>query len=338
MKIKYITYLTPKRIINLIKVTLSFIVSRMLKKPVIWGMPAAYSIEPTNLCNLKCPECPSGTGALTRKHGSMSYDNFVSIIDQIKDTALYIQLFFQGEPYLNKDLTKMIAYARKCRLYVSVSTNGLMFNENNIDSILQNPPDKLIFSLDGLDEHSYRKYRVGGTFAAADKSLKMLSSKRNERKQSLPFIELRFLVMKHNEHQIGEAKVYSKEAGADRIYFKSMQVYSLESADELLPSKPEFNRYKTGTDALQIKSEFHNYCFALWKTCVITWQGDVVPCCFDKDAGYIFGNVLETGAASLWKAGKSNKFRQKILTARKNIGMCTNCTEGLKINILNNDH
>ena len=310
----------------------------MLKEPVIWGMPAAYSIEPTNLCNLKCPECPSGTGALTRKHGSMAYDDFVSIIDQIKDTALYIQLFFQGEPYLNKDITKMIAYARKCRLYVSVSTNGLLFNEKNIDSILENPPDKLIFSLDGLDEASYQKYRVGGTFYSADKSLKMLSFRRNEKKQALPFIEIRFLVMKHNEHQIEAAKLYSKETGADRIYFKSMQVYSLESAGKLLPSKLEFNRYKTDTDVLQIKSEFHNYCFALWKTCVITWQGDVVPCCFDKDAGYIFGNSLQSKVASIWSNGESSKFRQKILTARKDISMCTNCTEGLKINILNNDY
>jgi len=310
----------------------------MLKKPLIWGMPAAYSIEPTNLCNLKCPECPSGAGTLTRKLGSMNYENFVSIIDQIKDTALYLQLFFQGEPYLNKELTKMIAYARKSKLYVSVSTNGLMFTGKNIDEILKSPPDKLIFSLDGLDEKSYQNYRVGGTFRGADESLRMLINKRNEFKNKLPFVEIRFLVMKQNEHLIEQAKEYAEGAGANRIYFKSMQVYSLESANKLLPTKVKFNRYKVNENSFKIKSEFHNYCFALWKTCVVTWQGDVVPCCFDKDALFKISNVLDGHLSTIWTSENFNKFRLKVLTSRRNVDMCTNCTEGLKVNILNNDY
>lgn len=301
-------------------------------------MPAAYSIEPTNLCNLKCPECPSGAGTLTRKLGSMNYENFVKIIDQIKDTALYLQLFFQGEPYLNKDLTKMIDYARKNRLYISISTNGLLINQKNVDKILSSPPDKLIYSLDGLDEFTYQNYRVGGTFKQADESLKLLISNRKELNSRLPFIEVRFLVMKQNEHQVEQAKAYAQEIGADRIYFKSMQVYSLESANRLLPTKVKFNRYKISKNEFKLKSELHNYCFALWKTCVITWQGDVVPCCFDKDAKYKIDNSYNKNIDDIWKSKDFNNFRAKILFSRKEIDMCTNCTEGLKVNILNNDN
>ena len=123
-------------------------------------MPISYSIEPTNHCNLQCPECPSGLGSLTRPLGLLKISEFRQLIDQIKDTGFYVQLFFQGEPYINKDLPAMISYAQSKNIYISISTNGHFVNEKNVDYVLDNAPDKLIFSVDGLDEQSYQKYIV----------------------------------------------------------------------------------------------------------------------------------------------------------------------------------
>ncbi len=334
MEINIFKYFTIKRTINAIKVISSFTVSKMMHKPIVWGMPISYSIEPTNLCNLKCPECPSGLGELTRPLGILKKEPYQDIIDQISNTAFYVQLFFQGEPFINKGIIDMISYAQRKNMYVAISTNGHTINEKNVDTILDNAPDKLIFSIDGLDEETYQSYRVGGTFKQADSGLRLLLKRKRERKLKKPFVELQFIVMKQNEHQIEEVFNYGNKAGVDKIVLKTMQVSSYENALRFLPENEKYRRYIVKDKTLSMKGQMKNHCFALWRTSVITWDGRVVPCCFDKDAEHQIGTLNGKSFNDIWTSGNYKDFRNKILTGRKNIGMCTNCTEGLRINIL----
>lgn len=312
----------------------SFTISRIIRKPVVWGMPVSYSIEPTNHCNLKCPECPSGLGTLTRPLGLLKADDFKNWIDQIKETGFYIQLFFQGEPFINKNLPQMIKYAQDNNIYVSISTNGHFVNEGNVDTVLDYAPDKLIFSVDGLDEESYRNYRVGGTFKQADDGLRLLINKRNQRKQKRPFVEFQFIVMKQNEHQLDDVISYGKDVGVDKVVFKTMQISSYENALRFLPSNKKYRRYILENGNFRIKEKLKDHCFALWRTSVITWDGRVVPCCFDKDAGFTLGLLNGKSFSDIWKSEEYYNFRKGVLTNRKGLKMCTNCTEGLKINIM----
>jgi len=296
-------------------------------------MPLSYSIEPTNHCNLQCPECPSGLGTLTRPLGLLKFDDFKKLVDEIKDTAFYVQLFFQGEPYINKNLPTMIKYAQSKKIYIAISTNGHFVNEKNADYVLDNAPDKLIFSIDGLDEESYQKYRVGGTFEQADNGLRALIKRKKERKLKKPFVEFQFIVMKQNEHQMDDVRKYCREIGVDKVVFKTMQISSYENAVKFLPANKKYRRYTLDDNSFKIKNKISNHCFALWRTSVITWDGRVVPCCFDKDALNEIGIVNGRAFEDVWKSGKYSDFRNKILSNRKSVPMCTNCTEGLKVNI-----
>ncbi len=296
-------------------------------------MPISYSIEPTNHCNLQCPECPSGLGSLTRPLGLLKISEFRELIDQIKDTGFYVQLFFQGEPYINKDLPAMISYAQSKNIYISISTNGHFVNDKNVDYVLDNAPDKLIFSVDGLDEESYQKYRVGGTFEQADNGLRALVNRKKERELKKPFVEFQFIVMKQNENQLEDVKKYCKQVGVDKLVFKTMQISSYENAAKFLPSNKKFRRYTVENDSFRIKHKIKNHCFALWRTSVITWDGRVVPCCFDKDAQNEIGVINGRTFNDIWKSKEYYDFRSKVLSNRKSVSMCTNCTEGLKVNI-----
>ncbi len=334
LEINLAKYFTFKRFINSIKVIFSFMLSRLIRKPIVWGMPISYSIEPTNLCNLKCPECPSGLGALTRPLGILNFEQFKSWIDQIKSTGFYVQLFFQGEPFINKHLTKMIKYAQQNKIYISISTNGHFINDSNVDLILDNAPDKLIYSVDGLDEVSYQNYRVGGTFKQADNGLRNLIKRKNERGLIKPYVEFQFIVMKQNEHQLDDVLSYGKNVGVDKVVFKTMQILSFENTIKFLPSNKKYRRYIVENGSYKIKNKMKNHCFALWRTSVITWDGRVAPCCFDKDAEYNLGVLNGRSFEKIWKSGQYQNFRQRVLNSRKSINICTNCTEGLKINIL----
>jgi radical SAM protein with 4Fe4S-binding SPASM domain len=333
LEINLLKYFTIKRAINAVKVLSSFTVAKIVRKPVLWGMPISYSIEPTNHCNLKCPECPSGLGSLTRPLGLLNPDDFNKLIEDISSTGFYVQLFFQGEPFINKNIYGMINYAREKNMYVSISTNGHFINEENVDTILKNAPDKIIYSIDGLDEESYQNYRVGGTFEQADTGLRALLNRKKERNQKHPFVELQFIVMKQNEHQLDEVLKYGKEVGVDKVVFKTMQVSSYENALKFLPSNKKYRRYIIDNGSFGIKGKMKNHCFALWRTSVITWDGKVVPCCFDKDAEFELGLTNGKSFKEVWHSDEYNKFRAGILGDRQSISMCTNCTEGLKVNI-----
>jgi len=338
LEINIFKYLNAGRSANIIKVFISFAVSRIINKPVVWGMPVSFSVEPTNYCNLRCPECPSGLGTLTRPLGFLDVEKFKSFVDQVCKKSFYMQLYFQGEPFLHKDLPGMIAYAQSKKIYVSISTNGHFISEKNIEEVFKIPPDKLIFSLDGLDEKSYQSYRIGGSFAKADKALRLLvETKRNKRKRK-PFIELQFLVMKQNEHLVKDVLEYGEKLGVDKITLKTMQITSYENALKFLPKEKKYRRYTLAEHKFKTRGRLANHCFLLWKTSVVTWDGKVVPCCFDKDAQYQLGNVFENDFSEIWKSVQYNRFRQRILSGRKTVDICTTCTSGLKVNVLSTEY
>ena len=334
MEINLLKYFSFKRALNAFEIVFSFYISKLVKKPVVWGLPISLSVEPTNHCNLKCPECPSGLGELTRPLGLLKFDNFKKLIDQVKSRSFYVQLYFQGEPYVNKHLPEMINYAQANNMYISISTNGLLINEKTVEKILLSAPNKLIFSIDGLDEESYQNYRVGGTFKQADESLRLLLIKKKEMRLKKPFVELQFIVMKQNEHFIDKVFEYGNEVGIDKVVLKTMQVSSYENALHFLPENENYRRYEITNGDFHIKNKMKNHCFALWRTSVITWDGKVVPCCFDKDAEFELGKLNGRSFSDVWNSPEYNKFRKRILSNRKEVNICTNCTEGLKVNIL----
>ncbi|MBT8379075.1 MAG: SPASM domain-containing protein, partial [Ignavibacteria bacterium] len=227
----------------------------------------------------------------------------------------------------------MIKYAQANKVYVSISTNGHFINKENVDDILLSAPDKLIYSVDGLDEESYQNYRIGGTFKQADEGLRLLIKRKKELGIKRPFVEFQFIVMKQNEHLIEDVKEYGKEVGVDKVVFKTMQISSYENAIKFLPSNKKYSRYIFQNGTFKIRKQIKNHCFALWRTSVITWDGKVVPCCFDKDAAYELGAVNGRAFEDVWKSNSYYDFRKKIMISRKSVDMCTNCTEGLKVNI-----
>lgn len=69
----------------------------------------------------------------------------------------------------------------------------------------------------------------------------------------------------------------------------------------------------------------------MWSSCVITWDGKIVPCCFDKDAKHQLGDLKENTLKQIWLNKKYTDFRKTLLNNRAEIDICQNCTEGTKV-------
>ncbi len=155
---------------------------------------------------------------------------------------------------------------------------------------------------------------------------------KKELKSSTPHVIFQFLVVKHNQHQIQELKQLAKEIGVDEVGLKTAQVYEYEEGNELIPDIDKYSRYKkTSEGKWEVKHSLDNHCWKMWHSCVVTWDGKVVPCCFDKDAHHSMGELSKHSFSNVWKSEPYMQFRSSLLRSRSEIEMCKNCTEGAQV-------
>ena len=305
----------------------------MLKRPIQWGFPISVSFEPTTSCNLRCPECPSGLRAFTRPTGMLENSFFKQTIDEMHRELLYLIFYFQGEPYLNPAFLDMVKYASSKKIYTATSTNAHYLNDENARKTVESGLDRLIISIDGTTQEVYQQYRVGGKLEKVLEGAKNIIKWKRELKSKKPFVIFQFLVVKHNEHQISDVQKLAIEIGADAVWLKTAQIYDYENdPNQLIPSINKYSRYKKNTAGLyQPKNKLANHCWKLWHANVITWDGLVVPCCFDKDATHKLGDLSSKSFRETWKHPAYKKFRSSLMQGRKNIEICANCSEGTKV-------
>ncbi len=325
--------LTIARVWNGIKVLCSFYISQITNKPIQWGYPVSISFEPTTSCNLRCPECPSGLRQFTRPTGMLKKDFFTETIDDIHHHLLYLIFYFQGEPYLNTDFLEMVKYASSKGIYTATSTNAHYLTDDAARKTIESGLDRLIISIDGTTQETYQQYRIGGNLDKVLEGARNIVKWKKQLKSKTPFVFFQFLVVKPNEHQIEEIKKLAKEIGVDDVRFKTAQIYDFKNdPNQLIPETNKFSRYKKNRDgSYSAKNKLANRCWKLWHANVITWDGLVVPCCFDKDAMHQLGNLKNESFKNIWKNTNYNKFRSELMNSRKNIDICANCSEGVSV-------
>ena len=331
--LNFLGKLTIRRAWNACKVLSSYYASRLMRRPIQWGLPVSVAFEPTTSCNLRCPECPSGLRAFTRPTGMLEESFFTKTIDDIHKDLLYLIFYFQGEPYLNPSFLSMVKYAAHKGIYTATSTNAHYLNDEVAKKTVQSGLDRLIISIDGTTQEVYEQYRVGGNLQKVLEGARNVVRWKKELKSKTPFIIFQFLVVKPNEHQVEEIKKIGRETGVDQVRFKTAQVYDyLNDPNGLIPENENFSRYRKEKDgSYKPKNKLANHCWKLWYANVITWDGLVVPCCFDKDAVNRLGNLKQQSFREVWQNPNYKKFRTDLMNSRSNNYICSNCSEGLSV-------
>lgn len=330
--VNFISHLTPMRLINMAQLFISYQLTKLLKKPIQWGLPMTISIEPTTACNLRCPECPSGLRNFTRETGNLKTDFFKSTIDQLAKRLTYLIFYFQGEPYINPHFLDMVKYANDKGIYTITSTNGHFLSEENCKKTIESGLDRIIISVDGTTQETYQSYRKEGKLDVVLKGAENLVKWKENYKSKTPHIIFQFLVVKPNEHQIPELYQLADEIGIDEVKLKTAQLYDYKNGHELMPTLDKYSRYKLLSDGTYgLKTKLLNNCWKLWHAAVITWNGHVVPCCFDKDASHVLGDLKQKSFKTLWNGTAYQTFREQLTKGRDKIEICQNCTEGCKV-------
>jgi len=306
--------------------------SKYTKKDFHKGNPFSLSIEPTTACNLSCPECPSGLKQFTRPTGKLDLSLHKRMLAQVAKSVFYINYYFQGEPFLHPQFLELIKEAKKNKIYTATSTNAHFIDAKKAEEIVHSGLDRLIISIDGMTQETYENYRIDGELKKVIEGTERLVEAKKELNSKTPHLIFQFLVVKPNEHEVPQIFELGKTMGIDEVRIKSAQLYDYQKGNPLMPENEQYSRYKlqpNGTYKLKYKTG--NHCWRMWSSSVLTFDGKVVPCCFDKDAQHILGSVEENEFKNIWKNNKYSSFRKAVLADRNKIDICKNCSEGAKV-------
>jgi len=285
--------------------------------------PSKISIETGNICNLFCPLCP--TNDEEQKHvpkGLMSIEDFRTIFDKIRPFVKTLDLFSWGEPFLNKDIGRMIAYAkeRKPAVRIFVDSNLNVLSEEHVDSVVRNGLDVLKVSCDGVTQRVYEKYRAGGDLKRVMENISRLMSKKKELGSERPRIIWKYLVFKHNQSEVEKAREKALGMGLEfedsgmrvdcgKEIFESVEK-SVERDRQWIPDDERYNNYRD-------LSGGKTSCEKPWKTLTVNWNGEVLPCGAVYDCGsYSFGNLLKQSFSEVWNGEKFVRAR-KIISGKE---------------------
>lgn len=279
-----------------------------------------------------CPECPSGLKQFTRPTGKLNLDLHKEMIQQLKKSVFYINYYFQGEPFLHPNFLDLIIEAKRNKIYTATSTNAHFIDEKKAEEIVASGLDRLIISIDGLTQATYENYRVHGKLSKVIEGTSHLLEAKKRMNSSTPHLIFQFLAVKPNEHEIPEVFKLGKAMKIDEVRIKSAQLYDYENGNPLMPENEKYSRYKLQADGTyKLKYKTGNHCWRMWSSSVLTWDGKVVPCCFDKDAKHVLGSLENRSFAEIWNDKQYIAFRQAVLTGRNQIDICKNCSEGAKV-------
>jgi radical SAM protein with 4Fe4S-binding SPASM domain len=302
---------------------------------VLSTMPVKIIFDTASVCNLRCPLCSTGAGILKQKQGLMRHDMFARIYNQVADEVMCVSLFNWGEPFLNPEVFKIIEETHERGAISHVHSNFSLKKADAVEKIAESNLSSLVLSIDGAEDSTYRIYRKGGEFDLVMRNITRLVEKRRKLGKRFPEIIWKFIVHKHNEHEIGKAKQMAAAIGVDKIQFTPIwadlqpgvadSVRQDQWAEEWLPvDRTEF-RFDSRQSPL-----FEKACPFLWQDPVINVDGTVSPCCFLNNSKYNFGDLKKNSFEEIWN-NDLYRYSRSLFSEEEYVGpkissVCDSCT------------
>jgi len=301
-----------RRRTNRLKLALAY----RLKSTVVPGLPRLLMIEPTNLCNLRCPLCPTGNGTLQRPKGRMVFDLYRRILAELDGAMERLILYNYGEPFLHPQIFEMIALARQSEIHTRVSTNGLVFDDaRGIDALIASQLDHLRVCIDGATPETHQMYRVGSRLESVLVGVEQLLQRQRTLGRKRSRVELQFIAMRQNQHELPAIRRLAGSLGVP-LRIKSVGLGNLRKAPERsrwLPEAGSLRRYEWSAGRLELNEEGapRRVCDHPWERLVINWDGEATACCYDHEGHFAFGNAAG-GIGRLWNGAGLQALRQAL--------------------------
>lgn len=313
--------------------TLQMVSQRMLR----FGAPALphiLHVGVTTMCNLQCPACPTGTGALGRPAEHLPFDLYTRTVDELRSALMLLLFWDWGEPLMHPRMADMIEYAGRSGIMSVISTNGTVANSpEQINRLVAARPSVVIVCVDGADQQTYEKYRTGGKLSKVLDTLRRLRDAKDRQGSQHPLIEFRILAIRENQSQMPQLLQMATEYGADLLSVKSLRPYDYRGSNvdsDLVPLEPEARRYDYQGDIRQPGQRLHFArqgplrCAKPHHSPTLSSDGTLSFCSYATYPDEHFGRVTPGGFLGLWRSRRSREVRRQF-KAQGGTESCQTC-------------
>jgi len=211
-----------------------FLESLAVHFPQIVPKPLYVGLSVGTVCNFKCRQCDLWR-VKSEPERYLSTKEVKKILLSLKEWLGPFRLTFTGaEPFVRKDMIKILTFAAQNDIYTAVTSNGWLINKKLAAEIVQSQADLVNISLDGVDAQTHDFLRgKKGAFKKACQALKHLSQMRGDSPR--PAIYINTVVMTKNLGQLDSLVALNKEFGLDAIRFQALESKWLFGAQEYDP-------------------------------------------------------------------------------------------------------
>lgn len=307
---------SPRRVLNYFLSLAQY----HFKHSFLFSMPIYIIMDVSNICQLRCPLCPTGQGLEGREKKNMSFGLFKKNIDELAAYAYGLDLHNCGEPFFNPDIFKMISYAVGKGLLTNISTNfQIAFKSEDFDNLVKSGLHHLIVSLDGACEETYQRYRVGGSFKQVIENTRGIVDAKNRHKSNFPFVTLQFLVNKYNEREIEKMNILARELHVDQLALNPIMI-DIKNDSEFNDWLPKEQNYSCYDYQRRTKKRKQENCNWPWLHAVINPDGKVCPCCHLYHPSADFGDTNRENFKTIWNNKKFKESRHILKEKKYNPG------------------
>lgn len=293
-----------------------------------WSMPINLQVEVTSVCNLRCPVCPTGKGLLAERPPLLSTETYAAVLRETGDYLLAVMLWAWGEPLLHPQFPEFVRLAREHGALPLLSTNGQNLDQEAvIEGLLRHPPEHLIVALDGLTDATNAVYRVGARLAPALSGVRRLAELKRQRGLQRPWIHLRYIAMKHNEHELPHIEPFAREHGFDYVSLRSLSIIAdnHEAAHtDMVPDREALQAYAYREGRRVARDDFlcqHAFAFP-----TVLTDGTVTVCDQDFNASCAYGRLGQGQSfRDIWFGARAAGVRRTVRDRRATSAFCRQC-------------
>lgn len=297
------------------------------QKGVITKVPLGIlNTELTNKCPMKCVMC-ARTNNMTRSQGLMEFSTFKKVIDEYvavnpeRASTKDFWLHGFGESMTHPDIGKFIRYAVSKNVKAGVSLNPIMLSPDLSQDLLTSGIKTIVLALDGHDNESFERIRglKNAYEQSKERCLAFLEMKVKLGAQTK--IILNMIDFEKNRPSIEKmAKFWSSVEGVDLFRRKFFSTW-----DGTAPDVTKLADMSCDNESLR-KVYSVVGCHNPWQQMTVTWDGDVVPCCYDYDKKYVLGNIKNQTLAEMWNGPRMQALREEFLSNNVQNPLCRNCS------------
>ena len=292
-----------------------------------WSWPLHMQIELTSFCELACPVCPTGIGALQRSASAIDPALVEDVLREAGPHLLTLSLWAWGEPLLYKHLDRVLETASRYPMRTLLSTNGQSLDAPRVQKALRaHPPTYLIVAIDGLTDETNSVYRQGARLAPALNGVRALADWKARAGSRLPVLHCRFMAMRQNEHEIPALREFAAEAGFDMVSLRSLSI--IDSAEQahhdMVPAAEALRAYGYSEHGRVQRGDF--VCQHAFSFPTVLADGTVVACEQDFNGQHAYG-VLKRGGSfgAIWRSARAGGVRRTIRDTPGDYSFCRNC-------------